>query len=407
MGTCLVDERPGGCVAQMTVTRFDLSRLAGNKVIRTPQGGARIDARLTRTGIFVYRNEDGSLRRELRTPDEVARADSLETLRDAPLIEGHPDLVKPDNYRTLQRGHVSGRPKFDGRRYVESQVVVQDAETLARIDSGDLSELSCGYTCDIDQTAGTFDGQPYDCIQKNIRYNHVGIGPKNWGRAGSDVALRLDSSTYVDDFQEKMKKIRLDGKDFEVAPELFEALDKELDTVRKDCASKVTKAETEAGTAAGQALAEKTRADAAEKTLADTNAKLAEATDPARFDAAVEARAQLIESAHKILGNNEPFTRKDGDKNVPMTSREIMVQVVTALKPEFKADGRSDDYVRALYEHAVESGVRADSITTLPARLDAMKNKDFPSKMKDKDGDDETAERTDASRMPLMHSKER
>lgn len=378
--------------------RYDISRLSSDKVKRTPQGGARIDARLTRTGVFIYRNPDGSLRRELRTPEEVSRADSLSTLADAPLIEGHPDLVNTENYRDLQRGHVSGTPTFDGKTYVESSLVVQDAQALARIDSGELQELSCGYTCDIEQKAGTFDGQPFDCIQRNISYNHVGIGPRNWGRAGNDVALRLDGSTYVDEVNPEMKKIRLDGKEIEVTPEQFEAIDAELAAVRKDANDRVTKAEAEAGKSAGQALAEKTRADAAEKALA-------EATDPARFDAAVEARATLIENAHKVLGNTDPFTRKDGGKTVSLSDREIMIKVVTSLKPEFKADGRSDDYIRALYEHAIESGVRADSIMTLPRRLDAEKAKPFGGKETDEEEEAEENTRKDAWKQPLTHSK--
>lgn len=379
----------------MTEQRYDISRLSASTVQRTPQGGAKIPARLTRTGIFVYRNPDGSVRREFRSDTEVSKAQSLGTLQDAPVIEGHPDLVRPDNYRDLQRGHVSGLPSFDGH-YVEAPLVVQDSETLAKIDAGDLAELSCGYTCDIDKTPGTFDGQPYDCSQINISYNHVGLGPKNWGRAGSDVALRLDSSTYVDEVN--MKKIKLDSKEFEVAPELFEALDKELDTVRKDCAAKVAAADTAAGTSAGQALTEKTRADKAEADLAQVRADAKALGDS--FGAAVEARTTLVESAHKVLGNTTPFVREDGTLK---TDREIMVEVVTACKADFKADGRSDDYVRALFEHAVESGVRADSIMGLPGRLDAMRAKETPKGDPEPDDDD----RKDAWQAPLTHSKDK
>jgi hypothetical protein len=59
----------------------------------------------------MYRNPDGSDRRELRLPEEVFKADSLETLRDATVIEGHPDMVNPSNWKELSRGHVSGLPR--------------------------------------------------------------------------------------------------------------------------------------------------------------------------------------------------------------------------------------------------------------------------------------------------------
>ena len=378
--------------------RYDISRLSSSSVKRTPQGGARIPARLTRDGVFVYRNADGTPRREYRPAEEVSKADSLETLADAPLIEGHPDLVTPENYRELERGHVSGTPVFDGR-YVASVLVVQDHAVLGRIDSGDLAELSCGYTCDLDRTAGTFDGQPFDCIQRNIRYNHVGIGPKNWGRAGSDVALRLDSITYVDEIA--MKKITLDGKEFEVTPELFEAFDAWSAKMQADVKTRVDAADKDAGKLSLDAANLKTRLDAAE-------AKVKELSDPARFDAAVEARATLVEQAHKILGVTTPFKRADG---TPATNREIMVEVVSALKKDFKADGRTDDYVQALFDHAIESGVRADSITTLPGRLDAMREKPGDKENDsepDKDADEKNrVNKEDAWQKPLSVSKDK
>jgi hypothetical protein len=163
-----------------------------------------------------------------------------------------------------------------------------------------------------------------------------------------------------------MKKITLDGKEFEVTPELFEAFDAWSAKMQADVKTRVDAADKEAGKLSLDAANLKTHLNAAE-------AKVKELSDPARFDAAVEARATLVEQAHKILGVTTPFVRKDGDKERPATNREIMVEVVSALKKDFKADGRTDDYVQALFDHAIESGVRADSITSLPARLDQLR----------------------------------
>ena len=55
--------------------RFD----AGNiiKITETKEGFLKGDAILTRTGVFTYVNADGSLRKELRHPDDVFVLDSL------------------------------------------------------------------------------------------------------------------------------------------------------------------------------------------------------------------------------------------------------------------------------------------------------------------------------------------
>ena len=52
---------------------------------RTPQGFLRVNARLTKSGVFNYENT-----REYRPDEEVFRADSLESLKGAPVTDLHP-----------------------------------------------------------------------------------------------------------------------------------------------------------------------------------------------------------------------------------------------------------------------------------------------------------------------------
>jgi hypothetical protein len=204
----------------VTVRRFDASPLAN--VERLPSGAVRIPAFLTRVGVFAYRMGDGSTRRELRPASEVFSVDSLRTLRGVVVTDLHPPGgVRADNWKDQAIGHVCDDVKPEGLR-VAATLHVQDAPAIARIDAGERAELSCGYTCDIrDESGVTADGESYDVVQHTIRYNHVGIGPRNWGRAGSSVALRLDSADGVlfDDGQREgmqVMKIKIDGKEYEV-----------------------------------------------------------------------------------------------------------------------------------------------------------------------------------------------
>ena len=332
--------------------RFDFGRLANaTKVGRLPSGGARIPAVLTRVGVFTYRNPDGSERRELRPPEEVFHADSLETLRDAPVIEGHPDMVRTDNWKELSRGHVSGLPVADGS-LVSAVLAVQEPETLDRVDSGALQGISCGYTCVEDRTPGVWNGERYDLVQRKIRYNHVGLGPENWGRAGKEASLRLDSAS-VCVFEETRAKMKIvfDGVEYEACSEEHVlAMAKRVDALTVELADE--RKAKDVATAKCDALAEDLKAE---------QAKLAAAVDSTKLDAAVAERVALIVDATKVLGEGYKF---DG-----LSAAKIMTDAILSVKPELKLDGRSEDYLRARFDGLVEAGARSDSIDAVPAAI--------------------------------------
>src|SRR5690606_1327700 len=147
----------------------------------------------TRVGVFVYQLPAGNVRRELRLPEEVFNADSLASLKLAPVTDLHvEDMVTPENWRYLAVEHVAEYVTQDGS-HVLASLVVQDAEAIRKIDDGERRELSCGYHCTLEMTPGEYNGEPYDAIQRGIVYNHVALGPEGWARGGSTCALRLDS----------------------------------------------------------------------------------------------------------------------------------------------------------------------------------------------------------------------
>ncbi len=152
----------------------------------------RVGGRLTRTGVLPYHLADGSVIRELRLPEEVFRADSLASLAGAPVTEMHRGgFITPGNVREHSVGHVQSDIKQDGK-FVTGSVQVEDAGTIAKVTRRELVELSPGYRCKMDVSSGTYEGEPYDVIQRQIEYNHLTLLPKNQGRSGNDVALRLD-----------------------------------------------------------------------------------------------------------------------------------------------------------------------------------------------------------------------
>lgn len=174
------------------VRRFDVATIGSRRT--TPQGFVQVTARLTRTGVLEYRDASGTVRRELRLDEEVFRPASLSTLSGAPVTDMHKGgMVTPDNVRELQVGHVGYDVRRDGR-FVEATLTIQDRAAITLLEKGERREVSAGYDCHLDATPGEFEGQRYDAVQRGIVYNHVAIGPANWGRAGGDVAIRLDGA---------------------------------------------------------------------------------------------------------------------------------------------------------------------------------------------------------------------
>lgn len=170
--------------------RRDSVHLDTDTVRITGAGALVIPARVTRVGVFVYTNPDGSERREARLPDEVFSRDSLDSLEAAPLTWEHPEtLVSPETWKTVSVGAIDD-PEVDGS-FVRADVVVNDAKTIAAIKAKAIRELSCGYTADFEPTPGEYLGERYDGIQRNIRYNHVALTEQ--GRAGPDVRLLIDT----------------------------------------------------------------------------------------------------------------------------------------------------------------------------------------------------------------------
>jgi hypothetical protein len=352
------------------VSRFDVAEIG--KPVRTPQGFLRVPAYLTRVGVFPYRRPDGSIVRELRPESEVFHADSIASLGYAPVTDLHPtEMVSPSNVRKLAIGHVSAVLRKDGNR-VAGDITIEDEAAIKAVEKGERREVSCGYRCRIDETPGEWNGERYDCVQRGIVYNHAAIGPKNWGRQGRDIALRVDSTDGTsDDDQQTFRldsgdavnadtfpapgergdhgddddagggdmdqvTLRVDGLDVQVPKQWAQVIEKGLKT-RDDSIAALTK---ERDTLQG-------KCDGLSKDLDETKKKLATADDPKRLDAAVNARATLIEQSRRVLPPNHAFEGQ--------TPRQIHEAVLKRLDDKLDLTGRSDEYVMARFDHAIAS----------------------------------------------------
>ena len=306
--------------------RFDNVTFAATK---TAEGFIRDTPVVGRTGILLYRNADGTERREYRPPDEAFKADSLASLMGKPITIGHKAFVTAGNAAQVAPvGSVLSAGRKDGDT-IRADIVIYNLDTNAR-------ELSCGYTLDLDETPGTTpEGEHYDAIQRNIVYNHLAIC--NRGRAGV-ARLNMDGSQVVDEENPKedkkmaeMTKVRLDsGIEYDCAAEVKVAIEK----MRKDSADAKKAYDT---------LQAKYDALDAELKKEKEGRKADAEKAKANFDEAIKARVELLKvaEAHKVVNADS------------MTDTEIKTAVIKAVRGDaINLEGKSADYIEAAYDMA-------------------------------------------------------
>ena len=127
----------------------------------------------------------------LRDPKELKKA--APTFNNLPILSKHIpvssfDMDKPD-VKALYVGSTGTDAEFDGT-YLNNTLVLHAKSAIDDIQAKKKHELSCAYRYQPDMTPGTFEGQHYDGIMRDIQGNHVALVTE--GRAGHDVKV-MDS----------------------------------------------------------------------------------------------------------------------------------------------------------------------------------------------------------------------
>lgn len=328
---------------------------ATSKVTRTPQGGIRLDARITRVGVLTYQDHTGKSWREYKPAEEVFKADSLATLEGAPVTELHPErLVDGATWKAVSVGHLVGAPRRDDA-FVAAPIVVQDAGAAGRCEAGELHDVSAGYTCRVDWTAGvTPEGEAYDAVQRDIVYNHAALGPKGWGRAGTDVSLRMNGAAVQvrnDNAPQEtsMKKtLKVKGREFKLdADEEVVAAQDAVNAAEASQQSELASVKEALMEALKKVATLEAKIAAEESAEAGTAKPVTEDMVPEDVqDAIVAKRHALRENARKVLGAEEKL---DGLK-----AGEIHRKVVAKALPSVKLDSLDAKTIEGMYLAAVE-----------------------------------------------------
>ena len=119
-----------------------------------------------------------------RAPEELKKAAT--TFNNIPLLNKHVPVSAEDYQPDLVVGSTGTDANFD-EPYLTNSLVVWAKEAIEAIENEQQRQLSCAYRYRADMTPGTYMGEAYDGIMRDIIGNHVALVEE--GRAGSDVVV--------------------------------------------------------------------------------------------------------------------------------------------------------------------------------------------------------------------------
>lgn len=168
----------------MTVL-FDRATISGSARI-TPEGYFVADALVARANnIQDYRaaelgitdRDPNDIIRVFRPEAEVFAADSVASAVRLPITLDHPVkngeavMVDATNWREFTRGQTDAEVLRDGE-FMRIPLRITDAEAVNSVTT-DRKEFSLGYSATIRMEPGEYNGQAYDAVAGNFRYNHL------------------------------------------------------------------------------------------------------------------------------------------------------------------------------------------------------------------------------------------
>jgi hypothetical protein len=309
---------------------------------RTPQGFLKVKARAVRTGIQNY-VKNNKVVRVLRTQDEVFNPESLATLKNVPITVGHPkDFVDVNNVKMYSVGNTTDylQQVKDGEEiFIETELIIQDLNTIDKVENGQLTEISAGYQARYEANLNTLDNT-YDEVQKNIVYNHIALLPTGTARAGRKARIQLtndslemvydslDDEIIIKEVKKKMGKIKVSGIEFEVEDTLEQALKNQLTLDSNTLVEKVKEVELK------------------EKKIQELEGKVlvldSEIKSKPDLTAEIQTRLAFYDKAKALVTDSNLVS-------IEMDSNELMKAVIKDRMPTLVLDSVSTDFLNGVF----------------------------------------------------------
>lgn len=309
-------------------------------------------------GVFDYRMADGTTKREAKLPTEILSPSTVESANGKPITDNHPPtMLGKDTVRSYMKGLTATNAHVENDM-LKVDLTIFDEALINEISAG-KEELSIGFTTELEEIQGSYKGEVYDSVQKNIHINHVAVVDR--GRAGHDIRLSGDSAEMIINTDTEKENgtldvkevklngetIRVDAKDAEKVGKADSKLTKvdelkkkiakleeelkEAEASEKDLSSKATESEKEVKEKAD-------KLDALEKEYAEYK----EQYSADAIDEIVTSRIDLQKSAEKYLSDSYDFSGK--------SDRDVKVDAIKAVNTDFDATDVSDERVNGMFD---------------------------------------------------------
>lgn len=343
------------------------------KAIYTEEGYLRDTPVVTSVGIFDYKNEDGSIRKELRLPEHVFAPESLKSYKGKPIIITHDaGLVNKNNVEQEGVGTILSEGFQDGND-VRAEIIIHDTDEVKRCG---LKELSLGYSLDLIEEPGEWNGEHYDAVQTNIIINHLALVES--ARAGEQARLNIDGKeksekggkTAMANTKKKTKrKDENDATAVELAKTVLEETGEENKVTADDDSAPVTAdpaAQQEEGSGGIQPSEELLKSIRDRKDRRDSEQEEA----PANLDEANEVIRQQNEDIDALLEMlNKQQESENGENPTENTDDDDERENTDDDEEEANAD---DDEAESEEEEEKPFAMNADSIDALVRARAAM-----------------------------------
>lgn len=276
--------------------------------------------------------------RVLRPESAVFDAESMRTFEHLPLtVEHEGGAVTPENAKGTTVGASKAPVVRDNEDRLSVPVVIYDSATIKDAQSKERNQLSAGSRIDIERGGGADDkfGE-YDAVITSIRGNHISVVRS--GKAGPEFTLG-DSKKMSETRTHRGIAVSFDSQ----GAQAYDAIVADLETV--------TKKLEEANAALEKMTTERDQLQA--------KVDVADSAAP-DLDALVAERAEVLDAVRKIVPDVDPTGKSNAD---------LRREAAAVAYPAISMDGKSDDYVAAMFDAAVVAPrtVEAHDAVTKPA----------------------------------------
>lgn len=148
--------------------------------------------------------------RLLRHPEELARAAS--TFNGVPIVKVHTPTSAADHPYEKVIGSLMNDVSFV-HPYLTGSLSIWPEDDIKAIESSKKRQLSPGYYYDLDLEPGTYEGEDYDGVMRNIVGNHLAVVEE--GRTGPDVLVGDEQPELETDMSKQPIVLSRTGARFE------------------------------------------------------------------------------------------------------------------------------------------------------------------------------------------------